>query len=321
MNSMLAGVLAAVIAAPAGGPLAADAAVADRGTVKGGPALSHAFRLTHTGGGGPLAITDVKGSCGCVRSALSRRELNPGESAELAVEINTLTQPDGPNTWRFTLAYRHGDASGQVEVRLSATLVREVTVTPPMMAVSTEGTATHEIVVADGRPTPLAVTGAAASVPFLTTAVAPGTGGRTTVRVTVAADAPVGVHDAAVVLTTNDPAYRELRVPVRVTKRPRDAVRAYPETVDLRPDGGADAVAVVQFRRPDGGPVEIAKAETAGRGVVLRWSAGGGPVATLRVAVGPAAGDRGKCDVTVTFARPDGRTLTVPVGWAADGGR
>src|SRR2546423_32675 len=93
MNPMIAFLLAgATAAAPADAPL--QAATADRGEVKAGPLLTHTFTLTHRGAG-KLVVTGVEGGCGCVRAAVSRGELQPGESAELAVEINTLTQPEG----------------------------------------------------------------------------------------------------------------------------------------------------------------------------------------------------------------------------------
>lgn len=314
MNTMLGVLVLAVSAGGPAAPLVADRPVIDRGTVKGGPPLREAFRLTAAV---PVAITGIESGCGCVRYGVSKQELAAGVTADVAVEVNTLTQPDGPNTWRFTVKYRREGATAdeQLDLRLAATLVREVTVTPPMMAVSTEGEATQDIVVRDARAKPLAVTGAATSAAFLTADVRPAAGGRTAVRVTVAADAPVGVHDAAVVIATSDPEYPELRVPVRVTRRAKAAVRVTPEAVDLRPAGGA-AVAVVQLRGVDGRPVEVARAECATPGVVLKWSSGAGPAAAVRVELTTAAGRRGRAEVTITFAQPAEHRVSVPVSWS-----
>src|SRR3954471_3347257 len=81
-------------------PLTVPTPVAARGEVKAGPPLTHTFDLTHTGTAGTLYITRVEAGCGCLRQLLTATRLQPGETAKLTIEVNTLTQPDGPNRWQ-----------------------------------------------------------------------------------------------------------------------------------------------------------------------------------------------------------------------------
>src|SRR4051794_38093183 len=104
MNTLIL-VLAAAGANPPPAPLHCPAPVAACGEVKGGPPLAQTFELTHKGTG-TLSITKVEAGCGCLRRSLSADVLRPGETAKLTVEVNTLTQPDGPNRWQVAVSYR-----------------------------------------------------------------------------------------------------------------------------------------------------------------------------------------------------------------------
>lgn len=339
MNPMIAFLLAGATPAvnPASGPLAAATTAADRGEVRAGPVLAHTFLLTHRGEG-TLRVTGVEGGCGCIRAAVSKADLRPGESADLTVEVNTLTQPDGPNAWRVTVRYQAEPppappaAAGGLppprvaesfaaEFRLTAKLVREVSVTPPAVAISTTGAAAHTLTVADRRARPLTVTRAVSSAPFLGVAVRPAEvradGRAQPVELTLSADAPAGHREETVTLYTDDPAYPELRVPVRVSKRAAGAVVVAPEAVALRfASGQAEASAVVVLRSPGGGAVRVAKADCDAPAVRLKWSLGAGPVATVRAtAAGPGSG---QAEIRVLLAEPAGHTITVPVTWSAD---
>ena len=63
----------------------------------------------------------------------------------------------------------------------------------------------------------------------------------------------MGHRDEAVVLLTDDPAYPELRVPVRVLKRAGGGVRVAPESISLRfAPGQSELSTLVQLRAADG---------------------------------------------------------------------
>lgn len=208
MNALLLSV-AVAIANPAEGSLHCPAPVAARGDVKGGPPLVEAFDLTHRGTEGTITITKVESGCGCLRRSLTAGVLQPGETARVALEINTLTQPDGPNRWQAIISYTHdipGQESrkGELLLAITANLSREVAVAPPQLGFSTTCEATQELTITDRRAKPLMVLRAAGSSPHLTAEIGqPAAGENGTrvqkIRIRLAVDATPGHRDEAVV--------------------------------------------------------------------------------------------------------------------------
>jgi hypothetical protein len=325
MNTLIlfTGLLAGQPPAPPAG-LHCPAPTAAKGGVKAGPPLVHAFELVNTTAG-TVTVTKVEAGCGCLRQSLGTNVLKPGEKTQLTLEVNTLTQPDGPNRWQAVVSYQvevPGAAAkaGELALQVTAALSRDVVVNPPQLALSTAGAASQAISLSDRRAKPLTVVKAAASSPHLSAEVAPAAGaagGRTqSVVVRLAANAPAGHRDEVVVLYTDDPAYPELRVPVRVLKRAAGAVTATPESVAIRLAAGqAEGSALVQLRSPDGKAVGVAGAESDMPGVGVKWSGGSGPVATVRVTVpGTVAAKPGRCTVRVRLSEPVGE-VAIPVSW------
>lgn len=303
--------------------------VVARGDVKAGPPLVHTFDLAHRGAGGKLTITKVEAGCGCVRRGLSAEALQPGETAKLAVEINTLTQPDGPNRWQVAVGYQldapGGPQTGELVLTLTANLSREVVVSPPQVAFSTAAGAMHTLTITDTRPMPLlTVIRAVASSPHLIvvpTYPALGADGvrRQAVTITLLADAPVGDREETVVLQTGDPAYPEFRVPVRVRKRAAGGVVASPEAVAVRLAAGTPEVsALVQLRSPDGAPIRVLGVISDSPEVTARWPDAAAPVTAVRVTV--AATRPGEARLRVRLAdRPPGEEVVIPVSWTGAG--
>lgn len=306
-------------------PLAAltcAAPVGAKGDVKAGPPLAHAFDLAHAGAG-TLTITKVEAGCGCLRRALGATTLQPGEKTRLVLEVNTLTQPDGPNRWQVAVSYTIDEPgaparAGELLLQITATLSRDVTVSPPQVAFSTAGAAQQVLTVADKRAKPLTILKAAASAAHLTVEVAPagGTPRAQAVTIKLEASAPAGHRDEIVTLYTDDPACPELHIPVRVLKRAAAAVTATPEAVTLRlAPGQTDGSALVQLRAPDGKAVSVSGADSDLPGVQVKWSAGSGPVATVRVTVPEALSAKpGRCTVRVRLSEPGGE-VAIPVSW------
>src|SRR5438270_11260211 len=75
------------------------------GDVRAGVPLARSFELVNRGSA-IVDVTEVRPSCGCLNLKLDRPRLQPGEFAVLRLDINTLTQPAGLQTWRIRLAYR-----------------------------------------------------------------------------------------------------------------------------------------------------------------------------------------------------------------------
>lgn len=319
-------IAALLLGATPAGPLTTTHPAADRGAIRTGPQLVQTFELKHDGPAEDVVITNVETGCGCLKPTLSRTVLHPGDRAELTLTVNTLTQPPGANTWRAVVHYRFGNANAELELKLTAKLIREISVTPPMLAISTAGAATQTITVTDRRAAPLTVQSAATTNPHLTATVHPATsleGVRSqTIAVAVAADYPAGQFDETLTLVTTDPTCRELRVPIRVTKRKPGAVRAAPDSLDVRfAHGQAEASGLVQLRRPGGGSVRVMRVECEHPAIRARWPSAAGPVATVRVIVdaAKARGRGGKATVRVILAEPAGESLLIPVAWSIPG--
>ncbi|OWK44294.1 DUF1573 domain-containing protein [Fimbriiglobus ruber] len=322
--------LGATPAPPETATLVAVAATVDRGDVRTGPPLTHKFELVHRGTSGAVEITGVETGCGCLKSTVSRPVLRPGERSEITLAVSTLTQPPGPNAWRAVVHFRPVAQSGppvvspdeQIELKVTATLIREVFVTPPALAVSTAGAVTRTITVTDRRPIPLTVTSVSTTSPFLTASLhSPATDAgaqNQVVDLTVTDRFPTGETDETVVLNTTDPACRELRVPVRVTKRLVGAVVVVPEAPTVRfVRGQTEASTLAHVRIPGGGLVRVERVECANPAVSARWSQDAGPVATVRfvVTADKVAPQGGRADVRMILATPPGEVVTVPLVW------
>jgi hypothetical protein len=287
--------------------------------------LVHTFDLFHNGNG-TVTITKIEAGCGCLRQTLGAQVLQPGQQTKLALEVNTLTQPDGPNRWQVTVAYKveapgAQPQTGEMLLQITATLSREFQVSPPQVAFSTAGEASQVLVVTDKRAKPLTVTKAASSSPHLAVEVAqatnaPGQPRTQSITVKLAAAAPAGHRDEVVVLYTDDAECPELRIPVRVLKRAQAGVTAIPESVNLRLAAGqTEGSALVQLRSADGKAVSIAGAESDLPGVTVKCSTGSGPVATVRITIPEAVAAReGRCTVRVRLSEPGGE-IAIPVAW------
>ncbi|HEX4610268.1 MAG TPA: hypothetical protein VH092_18905 [Urbifossiella sp.] len=321
--------LAAGPAQPPPVPLHCPTPVVARGEVKAGPPLAQAFELAHRAPAGALTITKIEAGCGCVRRGLSAEVLQPGETARLALEINTLTQPDGPNRWQVAVGYRleapgGPPQTGELLLTLTATLSREVVISPPQVGFSTTGTATQVLTVTDNRPMPLTITRAVASSPHLSAAVAPAAAGpdgvrRQTVTINLAAAAPAGHREETVVLQTDDPAYPEFRIPIRVLKRAAGGLVVTPESVAVRLVPGTPEVsALVQLRNADGTPVRVLHVQSESPEVTARWPEAAAPVTAIRVMI--SATRAGETRLRVRLAEPPGQELIIPVIWTGAGG-
>lgn len=323
MNAICSILLATcIVSSPPVATLVADRETIDAGVVRSGPLLRQVYRVTNPSSTLPLQIIGLDGTCGCIRKSFAKRDLKPGETTDITVEINTLTQPEGPNTWKTNVRYRINSAT--VEERLTlelvAKIVKELDVKPPMLAISTEGAAKSTIVLTDRRAMPLTVKAITSTSSHLTAAVREAKEGTISIEVSIAEGVATGSHDETILITTTDPLYPELRVPVRITKRSKDAVRGLPESLDLRiATEIANVSGVVQFRRPNAANIQIATATCEAKGVTLKWSAGNGAVATIRATIDPnTAGVSGQTTIRVSFTEPAREVVLVPLAWAKD---
>ncbi|MFL5330355.1 MAG: DUF1573 domain-containing protein [Gemmataceae bacterium] len=200
-------------------PLQAERPTIDRGEVRIGPALVERFTLTNRGTL-PLTITNVETSCGCLAPKLDRRELSPGASAILSVEINTLSQPAGPIGWPVRVTYKSGENTETLEVILRAQLISEVRVEPAAAVFRIRNPRSVTLTVTDTRSKPFKIIAVGASSPQIIAELLPGDGTVRQIKVTASPDGPPSTRSEIVWITTDDPLYPQIRVPVTLTILP-----------------------------------------------------------------------------------------------------
>jgi hypothetical protein len=311
----------AVVLAADPGPLVIDRPTVDRGELPANKPLVETFRLKNTGATA-MTITDVVGVCGCFRHQLAVQVIRPGESTELTVGINLLTQPEGPNTWKLAVRYKAESKAGEAVIQLAAKLKKDVRVEPVALLLSAEREITGTLSVIDRRGKPLTVTGVRLGLKDVRAEVKPAAdaGGQRTqkIELTVADACPAGQYIDEVSIDTDDPEYRELRIPFRVVKKaPATGVQVAPGSVTLRfAKGQATASSLVRLKDADDREVAVEKVESDHPAVRCKWAAGPGTMATLRVTVDlEMARAAGVAVVTVTVGGPKPETLHIPVSW------
>jgi hypothetical protein len=319
MNTLLFAALLGL--APAAAPLTTNEAVVDRGNVKAGAPLAHTFHLRNQSEM-PVVIGEVAAGCGCLRPKLSRKNIPPGASAELAFEINTLSQAEGPNSWTATIHYKYGNETGELGIQLKANLRREITIEPVALGLTIDKEASHTFTLTDRRAKPLTIAAARCSskdIKTQLTAIGVNSKGERIqqVHITILDSFPPGHSTEILQIVTDDEEYRELNVRISVTRRIPGQVAASPDQIDLRlTSGQATASGLVRLRDPDDRPVVVDRIETDHAAVRFKWVPGPGSMATVRLGVetdGKAVSGRGS--VTVYLKEPKGQVLVIPVTW------
>lgn len=305
-------------------PLAIESPSVDLGELTANKPLAHTFHLKNTGPAS-ITITDVAGVCGCFRHQLDTRVIEPGQSTDLSVGINLLTQPEGPNTWKMAVRYRTQSdppAAGEQLIQIAAKVRKDVFVEPVALMMSAEKEITGTLTVVDRRGKPLTVTGARLGLKDVKAEVKPvaDAAGRRTQKIdlTVADACPPGQYADEVCIDTDDPAYKELRIPLRVVKKAAaSGIQASPASVTLRfAKGQSTASSLIRLRDAKDGEVVVDKAESDHPAIACKWAAGPGTMTTLRVTVDlDQAKAAGVAVVSVRLKSPTAETVLIPVSW------
>jgi hypothetical protein len=293
------------------------------GDVRSGVPLAHRFAFVNRGPDA-VEITDVRPSCGCLTPRLGQRRYGPGEGGTLLLEVNTLTQPPGPHTWRAVVHYRSGGQDHELELLLCAKVITEVQVQPASLSMSTDTALGHEVTVTDLRDQPLAVRGAQTSSPHVRAHLGqPHRDGAghwaSTIRLEVLPDCPEGRHDEVLLIVTSDPAYPELKVPLTVVKRSPQRVSATPATVEISGTPGQPLPSrIVLLGCAGDEEVAVERVEADDPAVRCQWAKGPGPRATLKIQVDHTRLSGGTLHgaVRVHIVKPAPQTVTVPVACA-----
>ncbi|MCI0681348.1 MAG: DUF1573 domain-containing protein [Gemmataceae bacterium] len=303
----------AVDARPVRADLRAANGVIDLGDIRGGRKLVHRFELTNAGAL-PVEILEVQRGCGCLAPRLEQRLLPAGGTTGLVVELRTLGQADGPHSWNLQVSYRAGQETRILPVTLRGTVKNDITVQPAILGLIVTKSVRQEITLTDSRNDPLRVIDAEARGPGLWVTAIERAGRTTKVQVTAEASrlAP-GRHEGRLTITTDDPDYGQLEVPIVVTKATAATVRAAPEHVVLRFAAGAtSASALVRLRSPGDQAVRIAKIEPSIPELACTWAPGPGTDATLKIQMSRSA-SAVQGHVDVHWTAPASEVLTIPV--------
>jgi hypothetical protein len=294
--------------------------VVEKGEVRSGVSLSHRFSLVNRGSD-TVEITDVRPSCGCLAPKLEYRRLLPGESGDLVLEVNTLTQPAGAHSWRETIRYTTAGVEKELPLYIAARIVTEISVEPPSLAIYTDTAIKREITILDRRTEPLIVRSVQASSPYILTHLGElrrNDAGHwvRSIQVEVTADCPYGNHAETLLVCTSDATYPELTIPFTVFKRPRQQISAAPSSVNLVQVHGQPLPSrIVLLSAADDEEVKIDRVECEDAAIECRWAQGPGHRATLKIRIDPSRrkGDTLQSAVHVYLRQPAKQTITVPV--------
>jgi hypothetical protein len=300
--------------------LECDKPIAALGDVPSGAAVTHRFTLVNRGTAA-LVIGEVRTDCGCTVPKLEKRRLQPGEETSLGLLVNTLTQAAGTQSWPVRVPFYCGERSGELTLALTATVVPTVSVEPPGLGISTDTSICREITLRDRRPEPLAIRAVYTTSPKLTAmASAPHQDGDGhtlyTIQLNLAADYPEGRHEESLVIVTSDAGFRELKVPVTVTKKQHFSISATPESVTLTAAKGQPLPStLVRLHGPEDETIQIERVEADHPAIHCTWATGPNNMATVKIALDRSKFDDGvvQSAVHIFITKPSVQTLTIPV--------
>jgi hypothetical protein len=172
----------------------------------------------------PARITNLDPSCGCLNPKVEKREYLPGEECEFSLGVLMTREKPGPHDYFLRIDYQDPKPRS-VTVAFKVVVRREVTVRPSQLMFfqsGTEGAPTQSILISDMRPTPFRVTGATCKSPLVKFQIGPATddpdaGRETTVFITVEGQVPQQGVKTAVILSTDDPHYLKIPIPIWIS--------------------------------------------------------------------------------------------------------
>jgi hypothetical protein len=305
-----------IMSAAARADLYVPAPIFDAGEVRAGAPLSHEFTFRNRGPDA-VEIINLESSCGCLTPRLEKRRYEPGERGSIGLEVNTLSPAPGPHTWQVKLSCRSGETVTEIPLRLTARLVREIIVEPAAVTLFVDGTVQTQLHVTDLRPHSLEILQVHTTSPALQAQLIgqqPDGNGRPTRRIelTVSSEFPEGRHEETLTLYTDDPAYREIRVPVTVVKRSPQRVTATPSRVELSARLPARMLLIRDRENQD---VELESATADNPAITCRWAKGPGVMSTLKIQYDTQISSIPKLQTTirVQVAKPTREVIVIPV--------
>jgi len=294
--------------------------VAEVGEVRAGAPLVRQLAFVNRGPG-QVEITGLRASCGCLKPHLEQHKYQSGEHGVIELEVNTLSQAPGPHEWQVHVTYKLADITNEVLLRLRARVITEVTVEPAALTFFADKALAHDILLTDLRPHPLSITEVRTSSPHLKSQVVDAycddAGHQVRkMRLVVASDYPEGRHDEILGIYTDDPSYRELKVPVTVIKQGRQRLVATPDEVRLEaPRGQPIPSRIVLLRDRQDQQVEIESINADHPAIKCQWAKGPGVMSTVKVQIDyrQLTAETLQSAVHIHCSKPLPLTMTIPV--------
>ncbi|MFL5243221.1 MAG: DUF1573 domain-containing protein [Gemmataceae bacterium] len=287
----------------------------DAGEIRGGMPVAQRFTFANSGDE-TIEITGLNVSCGCLKPRLDPKIYKPGQKGELVLEINPLVQSAGKHTWTAQVAYRLAGELKEQTLRVTGAIVAEVAIQPAALTVFTEHAGDHVFTLTDIREKPLQLTGVRTTSPFLKTEsseVKKNERGHWVRTITLSADRdlPDGRHEEQLEMTSNDPEYRLLRVPVTVVKRAKKRLTAIPDPVHLEGPAGR----LIVIRDSEDQAILIDHVDTDSPALVCQWSKGESKAVTVKVRFDHKQDEKDKLHsaIHVHVSKPNFTILTIRV--------
>jgi uncharacterized protein DUF1573 len=301
-------------------PLQCAQAVVDRGAIRGGPAIVQSFEVVNRGAA-ELTVVHAQPSCGCLAPTITRETLKPGESATVEIHIGTLSQPEGDNLWTVRLFYRLAGSEENLllDLQVKAKLTREVGTEPAALRLAGKPGLAHEITLTDRRAKPMEVTRVETTSSCISATLDPAwqstpEGWVRKVRVMLTQDCSTGKHEEAVQILSNDPDYREMRIPITVVRTDKKRFEVAPGqlTLDFKA-GNQETNATVLIRDYESQSVEIEQVECEDPALSAQPTTGVRQTASVRVIINPGQTPARWSTLRIYLKQPVAHTVTVPI--------
>ncbi|MFQ3594369.1 MAG: DUF1573 domain-containing protein [Gemmataceae bacterium] len=290
----------------------------DLGSVQGGRVVRHSFLLENTGRE-TLQITEIRTGCGCVRGQPGQLTLRPGQRTSLPIEVHTVTQAAGANVWGAEVRWRsESGITGICNVRLTATLVPEVQLSPATMVLHPATAALHPFILIERRADPLELTSISTTSPHIkaqaSKPVKQGNSWTREICLTVESSCPAGRQDCLLVLTTSDARFPELRAPFVVLKRDAGSVRAIPAEHEwLAVHNEALASRVSLLHSDSDQPITIENVRCSHPAFRATWASGTRGTVRFVVDRAQVPADGLQALAEVKLSKPLATTLNIPL--------
>ena len=312
--TVLAGLLA--MTGQANGQVGFEPSQIDVGQVRIGQRIERRVRLVNRSPE-PVQIVDVKGSCGCLKPVVEPDRIPGKGEAWLHLRINTLSAAAGLHAWRIQVRYQIGNRFATAVLPIRARCRREILVQPPSLQVYSSRATQHEILVNDLRPKPFRILRVETTARQMRASLAPSDGTMPCrVFLQILEDLPPGEHHEQVVIFTDDPQYRDLRVDVVVHRRKRKQIRCLPPRVDVvASEIEPRPTRLVRLRHASGQPLIIDRIRCNHPAISCEQVWNRGPAVTLRITIDAnrIADSAVTSKVEVFFAKPAGSKVVIPV--------